>query len=109
MSNSIVAGLGSDEASRAQLRSNPQWVAEGDLFPYMWGEYLMAMGVAMKMGIKPPALTKTPQVVMTKDTVGKYFKPGSNTPIGLPPLAPEDQYLLKTGVLQRFHNIPGVG
>jgi len=109
VSNSIVAGLGSDEASRAQLRSNPQWVAEGDLFPYMWGEYLMAMGVAMKMGIKPPALTKTPQVVMTKDTVGKYFKPGSNRPIGLPPLAPEDQYLLKTGVLQRFHNIPGVG
>jgi len=46
--------------------------------------------------------------VMTKDTVGKYFKPGSDEPIGLPPLAPEDQYLIKTGVLQKFHNIEGL-
>jgi ribose transport system substrate-binding protein len=108
-SNSIVAGLGSDEASRTQLRTNPQWVAEGDLFPYMWGEYLMAMGTAMLQGAKPPPLTKTPQVVMTKETVGKYFKPGQDQPIGLPPLAPEDQYLVKTGVLQKFHNIQGLG
>ena len=107
-SNSLVAGLGSDEASRTQLRTNPQWVAEGDLFPYMWGEYLMAMGTAMLEGQKPPALTKTPQVVMTKDTVGKYFKAGSDEPIGLPPLAAEDQYLIKTGVLQKFHNIEGL-
>jgi ribose transport system substrate-binding protein len=108
-SNSIVAGLGSDEASRTQLRTNPQWVAEGDLFPAMWGEYLMAMGTAMLQGTKPPPLTKTPQVVMTKDTVDKYFKVGSDAPIGLPPLAPEDQYLVKTGVLQKFHNIQGLG
>jgi ribose transport system substrate-binding protein len=108
-SNSIVAGLGSDEASRTQLRTNPQWVAEGDLFPAMWGEYLMAMGTAMLQGTKPPPLTKTPQVVMTKDTVDKYFKVGSDAPIGLPSLAPEDQYLVKTGVLQKFHNIQGLG
>jgi ribose transport system substrate-binding protein len=108
-SNSIVAGLGSDEASRTQLRTNPQWVAEGDLFPAMWGEYLMAMGTAMLQGTKPPPLTKTPQVVMTKDTVDKYFKVGSDAPIGLPALAPEDQYLVKTGVLQKFHNIQGLG
>jgi ribose transport system substrate-binding protein len=108
-SNSIVAGLGSDEASRTQLRTNPQWVAEGDLFPAMWGEYLMAMGTAMLQGTKPPPLTKTPQVVMTKDTVAKYFKVGSDAPIGLPPLASEDQYLVKTGVLQKFHNIQGLG
>jgi ribose transport system substrate-binding protein len=108
-SNSIVAGLGSDEASRTQLRTNPSWVAEGEIFPSMWGEYLMAMGTAMLQGTTPPALTKTPQVVMTKDTVGKYFNPGSDSPISLPPLAPEDQYLVKTGVLQKFHNIQGLG
>ena len=108
-SNSIVAGLGSDESSRKQLRTNPSWVAEGELFPSMWGEYLMAMGEAMLQGTKPPALTKTPQVVMTKDTVGKYFNPGSDEPISLPPLAQEDQYLVQTGVLQKFHNIQGLG
>ncbi len=108
-SNSIVAGLGSDEASRTQLRTNPGWVAEGELFPSMWGEYLMAMGVAMLKGVTPPALTKTPQVVMTKDTVGKYFNPGSDQPISLPSLSSEDQYLVSTGILQKFHNIQGLG
>ncbi|MDQ6899399.1 MAG: substrate-binding domain-containing protein [Actinomycetota bacterium] len=106
--NSLVAGLGSDEQSRQQLRTNPQWVAEGELFPSMWGEYLMAMGVATLKGHKPPKLTKTPQVVMTKDTVSKYFKPGSDQPIALPPLSPEDQYLKDAGILQKFHNIQGL-
>jgi ribose transport system substrate-binding protein len=107
-SNSLVAGLGSDEETRNQLRTNPQWVAEGELFPSMWGEYLMAMGVAIKKGKTPPALTKTPQVVMTKDSVDTYFKPGSDQPLSLPPLAPEDQYLKDVGVLQKFHNIQGM-
>lgn len=107
-SNSLVAGLGSDEDTRNQLRTNPQWVAEGELFPSMWGEYLMAMGVAIKKGKKPPELTKTPQVVMTKDTVDKYFKVGSDQPISLPPLSSEDQYLKDVGILQKFHNIQGL-
>jgi len=107
-STSLVAGLGSDEDSRTQLRTNPQWVAEGELFPSMWGEYLMAMGVAMKKGTTPPALTKTPQIVMTKDTVDRYFKPGSAQPLSLPPLSAEDQYLKDVGVLQKFHNVQGL-
>lgn len=107
-SNSLVAGLGSDEESRNQLRTNPQWVGEGELFPSMWGEYLMAMAVAIKKGKKAPELTKSPQVVMTKDTVDKYFKPGSDQPISLPTLAPEDQYLKDVGILQKFNNIQGL-
>ena len=107
-STSLVAGLGSDEETRGQLRTNPQWVAEGELFPSMWGEYLMAMAVAIKKGKTPPDLTKSPQVVMTKDTVDKYFKAGSDQPISLPALSPEDQYLKDVGVLQKFHNIQGL-
>jgi len=107
-SNSLVAGLGSDEESRTQLRTNPQWVAEGEIFPGMWGEYLMAMGVAIKKGEKAPGLTKTPQVVMTKDTIDKYFKPGSDQPLSLPALSSEDQYLKGVGILQKFHNIQGL-
>jgi len=68
----------------------------------------MAMGVAMKKGTTPPALTKTPQIVMTKDTVDRYFKPGSAQPLSLPPLSAEDQYLKDVGVLQKFHNVQGL-
>jgi ribose transport system substrate-binding protein len=107
-SNSLVASLGSDEASRTQLRTNPSWVAEGEVFPSMWGEYIVAMAAAMLHGTKPPDLTVTPQTVMTKDTVSKYFNPGSDAPISLPPLAPEDRYLAATGVLQKFHNVQGL-
>jgi ribose transport system substrate-binding protein len=43
-SNTLVAGLGGDKDGLTQLRTNPHWVAEGDVFVYFWGEYLMAMG-----------------------------------------------------------------
>lgn len=106
--NALVAGLGSDEASRTQLRTNPSWVAEGEVFPSMWGEYVIAMAAAMLHGTKPPSLTTTPQTVMSKDTVGQYFNAGSDSPLALPPLSAEDQYLAKTGVLQKFHNVQGL-
>ena len=49
--NTLVAGLGGSIAALKELRSNPQWVAEGSVFSTHWGQYLMAMGVAIMGGV----------------------------------------------------------
>jgi ribose transport system substrate-binding protein len=105
--NTIVAGLGGSQAALKELRENPQWVAEGSIFTANWGEYLIAMGVAVVNGVKPPPLTKSPQIVLTKQTVDKYYDAAGKVKL-LPPLVPENEYLKDTGVLQKFHNIEGL-
>ena len=105
--NTIVAGLGGSVAALKELRSNPQWVAEGSIFTTHWGEYLMAMAVAIKNGVTPPPLTKSPQIVLTRQTVDKYYDADGKVKL-LPPLVPENAYLKDTGVLQKFHNVEGL-
>jgi ribose transport system substrate-binding protein len=105
--NTIVAGLGGSVAALKELRSNPQWVAEGSVFSTHWGEYLMAMAVAISNGVTPPPLTKSPQLVLTRETVDKYYDANGKVKL-LPPLVPENSYLKDTGVLQKFHNIEGL-
>lgn len=109
----LIAGLGGDPPSLRQLRTNPQWVAEADTFFYYWGEYLFAMSRAILNGVKPPARTLAPQVVLTKKTIGQYYKPGKTRAFRLPPLRPVkngigNAYLAKTGVLQKFNNVTGL-
>jgi ribose transport system substrate-binding protein len=105
--NTLVAGLGGSVAALGELRSNPHWVAEGSVFSTHWGEYLMAMVVAISNGVTPPPLTKSPQAVLTKETVDKYYGPDGKVKL-LPPLVPENMYLKDTGVLQKFHNVEGL-
>ena len=105
--NTLVAGLGGSVAALKELRTNPNWVAEGSIFMSHWGEYIMAMGVAITEGITPPPLTKSPQIVLTKSTVDKYYDANGKV-ILLPPLVPENKYLARTGVLQKFANVDGL-
>ncbi len=106
-SNTIVAGLGGSVAALKELRSNPQWIAEGSVFSTHWGQYLIAMGVAIMHGVTPPPLTKTPQAVLTKQTVDKYYDAEGKVKL-LPPLVPENMYLKDTGILQKFGNVEGL-
>ena len=105
--STLVAGLGGSVASLQQLRTNPQWVAEGSIFMSDWGQYLIAMGVAVMHGVKPPPLTKCPQLILTKQNVDKYYDAVGKVKL-LPPLVPSNEYLAETGVLQQFHNIEGL-
>lgn len=105
--NTLVAGLGGSIAALGELHTNPHWVAEGSIFSTHWGEYLMAMVVAISNGVTPPPLTKSPQVVLTKETVDKYYGADGKVKL-LPPLVPENMYLKDTGVLQKFHNVEGL-
>jgi ribose transport system substrate-binding protein len=105
--NTIVAGLGGSIAALKELRENPRWVAEGSVFATHWGQYLIAMGVAVMTDIETPPLTKSPQLVLTKETVDKYYDADGKVKL-LPPLVPENEYLAQTGVLQKFNNIEGL-
>ncbi|TAN34276.1 hypothetical protein EPN29_03955 [bacterium] len=106
--DAMMAGFGGDEHAIEGLRSNPAWVGDSDGFFTYWGEFLVAMAVGMKQGLTPPALTLSPMVVLTKDNVNNYFDAGSSTPKQMPPLPPESQWLIKTGVLQKFKNVSGL-
>ncbi len=104
----MVTGFGGDSQALAALRSNPSWVAEEDSFFTNWGEYLLALAVALHHGVKPPHLTLSPEAILTKANVNNYYAPGSSEPKQLPAVPPQDSFLLKTGVLQKFGNIKGV-
>jgi ribose transport system substrate-binding protein len=104
----LIGGLSGLPEGLDQLRTNPQWVAEGSLFLPAWGEYVMAMGVAILQGAHPPDLTLFPQITMDKQTVEKYYPNGSNDAKLLPALPAVDQYLAKSGVLQAFNNVDGL-
>jgi len=105
--NTLVAGLGGSVAALKELRTNPQWVAEGSVFSTNWGQYLVAMGVAIMNGVTPPPLTKSPQAVLTRATVDKYYDAEGKVKL-LPPLVPGNIYLKNTDILQKFHNVEGL-
>lgn len=105
--NTLVAGLGGSVAALKELRTNPQWIAEGSIFISHWGQYVLAMGVAIMQGATLPPLTKSPQAVLTKETVDKYYDADGKVKM-LPPLVAENMYLKETGVLQKFHNVEGL-
>ena len=107
-SNELVGGNGGDAEGLGQLASNKEWVAESDPFVPQWGEYLDAMAHAFADGITVPSVTEAPTVVLTKATLSKYYLPGSSSPRALPALASQNQYLVKTGILQKFGNVTGV-
>lgn len=100
----LVAGLGGSAAALKELRTNPSWVAEGTIFMGQWGQYLIAMAVAILEGAVPPELTKCPQTVLTAKTVDTFYDADANV-ILLPPLDDSNSYLAATGVLQLFSNV----
>jgi len=102
--NTLVAGLGGGVAALKELRTNDSWVAEGTIFMGQWGQYLIAMAVAILEGATPPDLTKCPQAVLTRENVDTYYDKDGNV-IQLPPLDDSNSYLAKTGVLQLFNNV----
>lgn len=104
----LVAGLGGSEEAIKQLRENPQWVAEGSIFMSDWGQYIIAMGVAIVNSAEPPELTPAPQIVLTKENVDTFYTNGATVPSVLPPLVKDNEYLKETGVLQLFGNIDGL-
>ncbi len=109
----LIAGLGGGAQGLQQLRTNPSWIAEGDIFSPSWGQYLTAMAVAVKQGAKLPDITTSPQIVLTKDTVSQYYHSDQTRPYRLPPLQPVangrgNDYLAATNVLQKFHNVEGL-
>jgi len=127
----LITGLAGSEEGLEQLRNNPAWVAEGDVFFSHWGEYLMAMAAAIMEGQETPDMTAAPIATETKNLsikgtgivpISTYYKPNSVQPYRLPPLQPEEkavtsagesgtvgnQYLEKTGVLQLFGNVTGL-
>jgi ribose transport system substrate-binding protein len=105
----LMAGLGGDEQGIKALREDPRWVAEGDIFVSWWGQYAVAMAQALAKGAKPPAeVTLLPQIVLGKDTVDTYHKPGSVDVKQLPPLVESNDYLKDGGFLQVVGNIEGL-
>lgn len=105
---SVGVGLG-DGASIGRLRSDPQWIAEDDIFYHGWGEYLMAVAYGLINGIKPANDTAViPSLVITKAEVDKYYGASGTSAILLPPVPSQDRYLIKLGILQKFHNIEGL-
>lgn len=102
----LISGLGGSDGIK-QLRENPQWVAQGDIFFPYWGQYIIAMAIEMLKGDIPPDRTATPQVVLTKKTVDQYYEPGSTAPKILPELAAENGYLKDSELLKKLNNIKG--
>jgi ribose transport system substrate-binding protein len=107
--NVLLGGNGGDPTGLTQLRTNTHWVVESSPFVPNWGEYLMAMAHALAAGTKVPADTPSPMAVLTKANISQYYAAGSTTVKKLPPLSAQDQYLVGTGVLQKFGNVSGLG
>lgn len=104
--DALISGLGGADGIK-QLRENPNWVAQGDIFFPYWGQYIIAMALEMLEGDVPPDRTATPQLVLTKENVDQYYEPGSTAPKVLPPLAPENDYLKDSELLKELDNIEG--
>lgn len=105
--NVLTCGLGPTPDGLTNTRSNPAWLCEGSAFLDDWAEFLIAEAVAIHKGIKVPALSPCPQLMLTKQNVDTYYT--ADNKIKLLPFPPEDQYLVQTGILQKFHNVQGVG
>jgi ribose transport system substrate-binding protein len=106
--DALITGLGGGEEGLKQLRENPNWVAEGDIFFPFWGQYLVAMALEMLKGDTPPERTAAPQIVLTKETVDQYYPEGATTPAVLPPLTAENEYLADSELLKMLDNIEGI-
>ncbi|MFC5502639.1 sugar ABC transporter substrate-binding protein [Lysinimonas soli] len=107
--SAMVSGYGGTEPGFEKLRAGGPWVTDQvGFFPY-WGEFVLAMAVAVHDGVKTPALTAPPQVVITTDNIDTYFTPGTADLIKMPALPKESEYLVKTGILQKFGNVEGLG
>lgn len=103
----MVSGYGGELTGLNAVREGKIWVTDQIGFFPWWGEFVLAMAVAVHNGVKPPELTAPPQVVVTKDNVDTYFRPGTADLIKMPALPKDSQYLLKTGILQQFGNVEG--
>jgi ribose transport system substrate-binding protein len=106
-SNTLTCGLGPTPDGLTNLHTNPSWVCEGSTFLEDWPEFIIAEAVAIHNGVKPPALTSSPQLMLTKDNVDQYYDASAIKL--LPPLPRNAEYLKDTGVLQKFHNVQGMG
>lgn len=107
--STLMAGLGGDEGGLNALRSDPRWVAEGDIFISYWGQYAVAASQALVRGATPTAkVTPFPQQVLDKETVNNYYDPGSTTPKLLPALVPDNLWLADGGFLQVVGNVEGL-
>jgi ribose transport system substrate-binding protein len=104
--NTLTCGLGPTPDGLTNLRTNPQWLCEGSAFLDDWSEFIIAEAVAINKGMKIPALTPCPQLMLTKANVDTYYN-GTSIKL-LPPLAKDAEYLKQTGVLQKFHNVQGL-
>jgi ribose transport system substrate-binding protein len=105
---SMVAGFGCDAHALEGLRTNPAWVGESCGWFTHWGEFLVAMAVAVKNGAQTPETTFSPMVVLNKENVDQYFAPGDTNPKKFAPLPDVSKYLGDTGILQKFGNVEGL-
>jgi ribose transport system substrate-binding protein len=103
----LTCGLGPTPDGLTNLRTNASWVCEGSAFLEDWPEFIIAEAVAIHNKAKVPALTPSPQLMLTKDNVDTYYT-GSKIKL-LPPLAKGAEYLKDTGILQKFKNVQGLG
>lgn len=106
--DALISGLGGGGEGLKQLRENPNWVAEGDIFFPYWGQYLVAMAIEMLKGDATPERTAAPQVVLTKETIDEYYPDGATTPGVLPALPPDNEYLADSELLKMLDNIDGI-
>ena len=104
--NTLTCGLGPTPDGLTNTRTNPSWLCEGSAFLDSWSEFILAEGVAIAKKIKVPDLTPCPQIMLTKDNIDTYYTADGKTK--LLPMPPEAQYLVQTGVLQKFHNVQGL-
>ena len=107
LDNSMISGFSADPQAIKMLRTSKAWVAESANFFTYWGEFMVPMAIALTQGATAPALTTPPQAIITKSNVGKYFAANGSVK-EFPPLGPEDAYLVKTGLIQKFHNVEGM-
>jgi ribose transport system substrate-binding protein len=103
----LTGGLAAEPEGINELRTDPNWVFENSEFIQDWGPYVLAEAAAISQGVTPPALTSSPEVGLTKQTVNEYYNAQDN-PITLPALVPDNEYLAKTGILQKFLKIKGL-
>lgn len=103
----LTGGLGATPDGLTALRTDKNWLVEGALFIQQWGVYVLSEAVAITQGVQPPPLTSAPQVMLTKDTVQKYYNDDNSVKM-LPPLVDNNQYLAKYGILQQYANVEGL-
>jgi ribose transport system substrate-binding protein len=103
----LTGGLAAEPEGLNELRTDPNWVFENSEFIQDWGPYVLAEAAAIHDGVTPPMLTPSPEVGLTKQTVNEYYNAQDN-PITLPALVPDNEYLAKTGILQKFLKIKGL-